>query len=153
MNESINLLENTVAEYYSKSEVNDRITYLLKQYCYTREETRQLVQASFDYFNSNYLENRLDDFLTKEAYADHIENYYNKDAVDEKLASDGFCNIMYLTDSEYDSLSRRKRIKDNYLYIVYKFDRPMFIYVGSLLLAKRATTGSVGFPYTFPLSF
>lgn len=153
LSESVSILDNKVDQVYTKEEVDKKIQMYIRNWCYTREDTRSLIQISIDFFKNNYLESRLDDFVTKEAYYNHIENYYDKDVIDEKLASDGFCNIMYLTDSEYNSLSRRKRIKDNYLYIVYKFDRPMFIYVGSLLLAKRATTGSVGFPYTFPLSF
>lgn len=151
--ESTYLLENTLADYYTKDELNARVNFLIKNYCYTREETRQLIQVSMDFFKNNYLESRLDDYLTKDAYADHISNYYSKIEVDEKLSSESLCNIMHLTDDSYDYLKRRKRIKEHCLYVVYKFDRPMFIYIGSLLIAKRDTQGSVGFTYVFPITF
>lgn len=151
--ESTYLLENTLADYYTKDELNNRVNFLIKNYCYTREETRQLIQVSMDFFKNNYLESRLDDFVTKEAYADHIINYYNKDEVDEKLEGENFCNIKYVTYSEYKSLKRRYQIYDNYIYVVSNFGRIMYLYIGSMLLAKRDTEGSFGFPYTFPITF
>lgn len=153
MNESIYLLENTFTDFYSKDEVNDRINFLIKNYCYTREETRQLIQVSIDYFKNNYLPNKLDDYVTKEAHAHHLQNYYTKPQIDEKLASDSFCNIMHLTETSYNLLVKRNQIQENCIYILYKFNRPVSIYIGSLHLAKRNTTGSIGFPYTFPLTF
>lgn len=153
LSESVSILDNKVDQYYSKEEVDKKIQMYIRNWCYTREDTRSLIQISIDFFKNNYLESRLDDFVTKEAYYDHIENYYNKEEVDEKLADDGFCNIMHLTEASYNLLKRRNQIKENCIYILYKFDRPVSIYIGTLHLAKRSTTGSIGFPYTFPMSF
>lgn len=153
LSESVSILDSKVDQYYSKDEVDKKIQMYIRNWCYTREDTRSLIQVSIDFFKNNYLENRLDDFVTKEAYYDHIENYYNKEEVDEKLADDSFCNIMHLTEGSYNLLKRRNQIKENCIYILYKFDRPVSIYIGTLHLAKRSTNGSIGFPYTFPMSF
>ncbi len=153
LNESANVLENTFADYFTKEQTNTRINYLIKNYCYTREETRQLIQLSIDYFRNNYLANKLDDYVTKEAYYEHNKNYYTKTQVDEKLDADNLCNIMHLTEASYNLLVKRNQIQENCIYILYKFNRPVSIYIGSLHLAKRNTTGSIGFPYTFPITF
>jgi hypothetical protein len=153
LNDSNNLLENTFIDYYNKEQTNDRINYLIKNYCYTREETRQLIQISIDFFKNNYLESKLDDYVTKETYTDNLKNYYTKTQIDDKLDADNLCNIMHLTEASYNLLVKRNQIQENCIYILYKFNRPVSIFIGSLHLAKRNTTGSIGFPYTFPITF
>lgn len=153
LSDSVSILDSKVDQYYSKDEVDKKIQMYIRNWCYTREDTRSLIQVSIDFFKNNYLESRLDNFVTKETYYDHIENYYDKDEIDEKLEGENFCNIKYVTYSEYKSLKRRYQIYDNYIYVVSNFGRIMYIYIGSMLLAKRDTEGSFGFPYTFPITF
>ena len=57
MNENTNILENKFVNFYSKEETNNRINYVIKNYCYTREETRQLIQVSIDFFKNNIFQN------------------------------------------------------------------------------------------------
>lgn len=44
-------------------------------------------------------------------------------------------------------------IYPNIIYFVVDFNRPKAVYIGNIQIAKAELTGSVGFAYTFPISF
>jgi hypothetical protein len=45
------------------------------------------------------------------------------------------------------------QLHDNNLYLIQKYGRPIELYIGKFLFAKRSDDTAIGFPYTFPLVF
>lgn len=61
-----------------------------------------------------------------------------------------------LTQAEYDAMRTGGQIAHGTWYFIFGDQRKQFlmaVYCGTQLIAKRSTTGSVGFPYNFPIIF
>lgn len=61
-----------------------------------------------------------------------------------------------LTQAEYNYKLSRNEIQNGFFYCIYGDQRREFlqaIYVGQTLVARRSTSGSLGFPYDFPIIF
>jgi hypothetical protein len=70
--------------------------------------------------------------------------------------------IRVLSTREYNRLTKLPSYVDYYspyyiypniLYFVVDFNKPKAIYIGDVLIAKAEIKGSIGFAYTFPISF
>lgn len=80
-------------------------------------------------------------------------SYYTKKEIDKKFEDIGKAYVQILTPREYQTLKAYGQIKDNNLYLIQKYGRPVELYIGKLLFAKRSDDLTIGFPYTFPLVF
>lgn len=60
-----------------------------------------------------------------------------------------------VTQAEYDALQEQKKLEPMWYFVFqdYKKYRLMRIYYYGLLVGQRGQTASVGFPYTFPITF
>ena len=61
-----------------------------------------------------------------------------------------------LTQAEYNYKLSRNEIQNGWFYCIFGDQRKEFlqaIYVGTTLVARRSTSGSLGFPYDFPIIF
>ena len=86
--------------------------------------------------------------ITKKLYSFLINN-----EIDKKFEDIGKAYVQILTPREYQTLKLYGQIKDNNLYLISKYGRPIELYIGKLLFAKRSDDVAIGFPYTFPLVF
>lgn len=80
-------------------------------------------------------------------------NYYTKQEINKKFEDIGKAYVQILTPREYQTLKLYGQIKDNNLYLISKYGRPIELYIGKFLFAKRSDDTAIGFPYTFPLVF
>lgn len=92
---------------------------------------------------------------------------YDKTITSLQTASDSYKEkikqnwVRVLTTTEYKNLRippegalYNDRYKyPNIVYLIVDFNKPKAIYIGDILVAKAEQNGSVGFAYTFPLSF
>lgn len=61
-----------------------------------------------------------------------------------------------LTQAEYDTMKAAGQISLGSWYFIFGDQRKQFlmaVYCGTQLVARRSTSGSVGFPYNFPIIF
>ena len=61
-----------------------------------------------------------------------------------------------LTQDEYDAMKAAGQIELGSWYFIFGDMRKQFlmaVYCGTQLIARRSQTGSVGFPYSFPIIF
>lgn len=62
--------------------------------------------------------------------------------------------VIRVTQTEFDALLNTSAIDEHAWYFVTNSSGQLRkIYAGSVLFAKRNTGGSMGFPYTFPMTF
>ena len=73
--------------------------------------------------------------------------------IDKKFEDIGKAYVQIVSPREYQTLKAYGQIKDNNLYLIQKYGRPVELYIGKLLFAKRSDDLAIGFPYTFPLVF
>lgn len=102
--------------------------------------------------------NTLDTAIDKNsADISNIQNTVNNNTEQLKYPS-----IRILSTREYNRLTRVPSYVDYYspyyiypniLYFVVDFNKPKAIYIGDILIAKADIKGSIGFAYTFPISF
>lgn len=82
-----------------------------------------------------------------------FSSYYTKNEIDKKFEDIGKAYVQILSPREYQTLKLYGQIKDNSLYLISKYGRPIELYIGKFLFAKRSDDVAIGFPYTFPLTF
>ena len=63
-----------------------------------------------------------------------------------------------MTPEEYNSLAPINENnpfakQPNVVYMLVRYNKPIAIYIGDILIAKAEQKGSVGFTYTFPIVF
>lgn len=61
-----------------------------------------------------------------------------------------------LTQAEYDAKLAAGTIENGCWYMIYgdmRKQRVMRWYIGKTLVAQRSASGSIGFPYSFPIIF
>ena len=78
-----------------------------------------------------------------------------------KLASNEWIRVM--TPDDYDRLPSNPNYADgtknptakqpNVLYMLVKYNRPVALYIGTVLIAKAQENGSISFVYEFPIIF
>jgi hypothetical protein len=68
------------------------------------------------------------------------------------LSSKEYKNLRPAGENTLDNYNPRYRYP-NTVYLVVDFNRPKAIYIGDILIAKSEINGSIGFAYTFPISF
>ena len=66
--------------------------------------------------------------------------------------------VRVMTPEEYNSLapinsSNPFAKKPNVIYMLVRYNKPIAIYIGDVLIAEAEKTGSTGFVYTFPIVF
>ena len=85
-----------------------------------------------------------------------------KDNINTQAEQLKYPSIRILSTREYNRLTRVPSYIDYYspyyiypdiLYFVVDFNKPKALYIGDVLIAKAEIKGSIGFAYTFPISF
>lgn len=86
-----------------------------------------------------------------------MDDYYTKSQIDKKLSdlviSGGSGGVEIVSIEEYENKKNTGSIIDNILYFIVVNDEPYELYIGYHLIAKQGEIGSIGFPYTFPITF
>lgn len=121
-----------------KSYADTQIASTAKHYIKRTEVERQLNIVKTTLTNT---------FNTK------FTNYYTKQEINKKFEDIGKAYVQIITPREYQTLKAYGQIKDNNLYLIQKYGRPIELYIGKFLFAKRGDDLTIGFPYTFPLVF
>lgn len=86
-----------------------------------------------------------------------MQDYYTRKEVDDKLSklviSGGGGGVELVSEEEYATKKENGEIADNILYFIVVDDEPYELYIGLHLIAKKGEIESLGFPYTFPITF
>ena len=69
------------------------------------------------------------------------------------MSSREYKNLLPYKDEYKDQEYSDKRKYPNIVYMVVDYNKPKAIYIGDILIAKAEAGGSIGFAYTFPISF
>lgn len=115
----------------------------------------QINNAVSQYVKIGTLKNQLDAIKNSLANTLNLKfsNVYTKAEIDKKFEEIGKAYVQILSPREYQTLKAYGQIKDNNLYLIQKYGRPIELYIGKLLFAKRSDDLTIGFPYTFPMVF
>ena len=144
-----NYVTSTLSEYMKTSDHNREIQDV-KSYTDT-----QISKTAAHYIKRTEVERQLNIVKTTltNTFNAKFTNYYTKKEIDKKFEDIGKAYVQILTPREYQTLKLYGQIKDNNLYLISKYGRPIELYIGKLLFAKRSDDVAIGFPYTFPLVF
>ena len=91
-----------------------------------------------------------------ELHSEQITSLKKKDIeLTEKLKTQW---VRVMTPEEYNSLAPINENnpfakQPNVVYMLVRYNKPIAIYIGDILIAKAEQKGSVGFTYTFPIVF
>lgn len=135
---------------YMKTSVHNKEIQDVKSY--TNEQISKTVAH---YIKRNEVDTKLNLIKTtiNNTLSIKLSSYYTKTEIDKKFEDIGKAYVQILTPREYQTLKLYGQIKDNNLYLISKYGRPIELYIGKLLFAKRSDDVAIGFPYTFPLVF
>lgn len=144
-----NYITDALSEYAKKS-VHDKDIQDVKLYTDT-----QISKTAAHYIKRNEVDTKINAIKTSinNTLSIKLSSYYTKKEIDKKFEDIGKAYVQILTPREYQTLKLYGQIKDNNLYLISKYGRPIELYIGKLLFAKRSDDVSIGFPYTFPLTF
>lgn len=144
-----NYVTSTLSEYMKTSDHNREIQDVKS---YTNEQISKTVAH---YIKRKDVKDRIDSVKASLLNTLNIKftNYYTKKEIDKKFEDIGKAYVQILTPREYQTLKAYGQIKDNNLYLITKYGRPIELYIGKLLFAKRSDDVAIGFPYSFPLTF
>ena len=135
VSDSIKTLETELSNKITKIDLNSKTDELLHKINNNYTEFRNHVKSSEITINGI---NK--DISELEKKVDNIEDIAGKEWV------------QVLTPEQYKRLPSN-RIDPAKFYLCVKFNKPYALYIGSVLIAERATSGSTGFAYTFPMTF
>lgn len=121
-----------------KGYINEQFTNTLPLYIKKNEVDKQL----------NIIKDSLTNTLNIK-----FTNYYTKKEIDKKFNDIGKAYVQILSPREYQVMKAYGQLHDNNLYLIQKYGRPIELYIGKFLFAKRSDDTAIGFPYTFPLVF
>lgn len=86
-----------------------------------------------------------------------MKDYYTKQEIDDKISnlviSGGSGGVVLISEEDYAAKKENGEIVDNVLYFIVVNDEPYELYIGLHLIAKKSEIESLGFPYTFPITF
>ena len=144
-----NYITNTLSEYVKKS-VHTKDIQDVKSYVDT-----QISKTAAHYIKRNEVDTKINAIKTSinNTLSIKLSSYYTKKEIDKKFEDIGKAYVQILTAREYQTLKLYGQIKDNNLYLISKYGRPIELYIGKLLFAKRSDDVAIGFPYSFPLTF
>lgn len=135
---------------YVEASIHNQAIQNVKTYVNT-----QINNAVSQYVKIGTLKNQLDTIKSSLANTLNLKfsNVYTKAEIDKKFEEIGKAYVQILSPREYQTLKAYGQIKDNNLYLIQKYGRPIELYIGKLLFAKRSDDLTIGFPYTFPMVF
>lgn len=115
----------------------------------------QIAKTAGHYIKRNEVDTKINAIKTSinNTLSIKLSSYYTKKEIDKKFEDIGKAYVQILTPREYQTLKLYGQIKDNNLYLISKYGRPIELYIGKLLFAKRSDDVAIGFPYSFPLTF
>lgn len=148
-NEYKNYVDNALRDYYTRAEHDKEVQDGKK---YTDEQLRTTLQH---YIKKNEVDTQINSIKNtlNNTLAIKLSNYYTKKEIDKKFDDIGKAYVQILSPREYQVLKAYGQLHDNNLYLIQKYGRPIELYIGKFLFAKRSDDTAIGFPYTFPLVF
>lgn len=127
----INVQEFDVSDFYTKEEVEDKI--------------------------SNSVKDKADKATTLSGY--NIDDAYTKQQIDKKLSEliipggGGSGGVEILTPEEYEEKKNSDSIVSNMVYLLLVDGDPFELYIGTILIGKKGDLENMQFPYIFPIIF
>lgn len=142
-------VKNALSNYMTADKHNEEIQDV-KLYADT-----QIAKTVAHYIKRNEVDTKLNTIKTtlNNTLSIKLSSYYTKKEIDKKFEDIGKAYVQILSPREYQTLKLYGQIKDNNLYLISKYGRPIELYIGKFLFAKRSDDVAIGFPYTFPLVF